>query len=194
MNNDSVTVLVFKYSLSAVLGLILFSGCILVFFFFILFSAPGYLWLCLPVAFFVIYIRYAKKTPFKTRIVDENKLTLATNGIQYGDDFYPANEIEAVAVYLYAFDNFEYRDGFVNNGATTSAYVRAPGDQNKISFRSQGKILDFDFYLEDFARFCAVRKILNNWSSSGINVVLKQPFDDYFIIGEMEYYKTPSGL
>ena len=194
MNNDSVTVLVFKYSLSAIFGLILISLFILIFFFFLLFYAPGYLWLCLPVAFIVIYIRNAKKVPFKTRVVDENKLTLSVDGIQYGDDFYPAAEIEAVAVYLYAFDNFEYRDGFINNGGETNVYVRAPGDQNKMSFRSQGNVLDFDFYLEDFARFCAVRKVLNDWTSNGINVVLKQPFADDFIIREMEYYHTPSGL
>ena len=194
MNNDSVTVLVFKYSVGAIFGLIIMSLFVILFFLFLLVSAPGYLWLFLPLAFIIIYIRYAKKAPFKTRVVDEKKLTLSADGIQYGDDFYSVNVIETVAVYLYAFENFEYRDGFVVGGGTKSVYVRAHGDQNKMSFRSEGKVQDFDFYLEDFASFCAVRKVLNDWSRSNINVVLKQPFDDEFIIREMEYYQTPSGL
>ena len=194
MNKNSVTVLVFKFSLYAMVGIILASLFTLAFFIFLLIYSPGYLWLWLPVAFFIIYIRFAKKSLFKTRIVDENRLTFSSDGITYGDNFYPANQIEAVAIYLYAFDNFEYRDGFVSGGHENNLYVCAPGDQNKISFRLAGSVLDFDFYLEDYARFCAVRRVINDWVTEGINVVLKQPFDDDFIIREMEYYHTPSGL
>jgi hypothetical protein len=194
MNTNSVTVLVFKFSIVALLGIIFVSGLTLFFFFYLLISAPGFLWLFLPVATFIIYIRYSKKALFKTRIIDENKLTFSTEGIQYGDEFYPVSEIEAVALYLYAFDNFEYRDGFVYRRRESSVYVRAPGDRNTISFRFQEKVFDFDFYLEDFARFCAVRKVINDWASEGVNVVLKQPFADDFIIQEMDYYHTPSGL
>jgi hypothetical protein len=193
-SSNSVTVPVFTYNLTAIFGLILVSLAVLVFFFFLLVSAPGYLWLCLPVAFVIIYIRYAEKAPFQVRIIDENRLTLSTDGIQYGDDYYSAGQIEAIAIYLYSFENFEYRDGLVAGGGENSVYVRAHGDQNKISFRSEGNVLDFDFYLDDYARFCAVRKVINDWAAEGINVVLKQPFDDDFIIQEMNYYKTPSGL
>jgi len=194
MNINSVTVLVFKFSLNAMIGIIFASLITLVFFLLLLVNAPGYLWLWLPVAFFIIYIRFAKKSLFKTRIVDENRLTFSSDGIKYGDVFYPVNKIEAVAIYLYAFDNFEYRDGFISGGGVTNLYVCAPGDQNKISFRLAGNVLDFDFYLEDYARFCAVRRVINDWVTEGINVALKQPFNDEFIISEMEYYHTPSGL
>ncbi|MBS1598178.1 MAG: hypothetical protein JST75_08130 [Bacteroidetes bacterium] len=193
-NNNSVTVLVFEYNLAAIFGLVLVSISILIFLFFLLVSAPGYLWLCLPIAFVIIYIRYAEKAPFKARIINKNNLTFSTDGIKYGDDYYPARQIEAVAIYLYSFENFEYRDGFVNGGRGESVYVRAHGDQNKISFRSQGNVLDFDFYIDDYARFCAVRQVANDWVAEGINVVLKQPFDDDFIVQEMNYYNTPSGL
>jgi hypothetical protein len=194
MNNNSVTVLVFKYSLDAILGLIVISFFTLIFFSYFMFVAPGYIWVTLPVVIFIIYIQYAQKSPFKTRIIDENKLTLSTNGIQYGDDRYPVSEIEAVAIYLYSFENFEYRDGFVNGGGETNVYVRAPGDKNKISFRTHGEVLDFSFYLDSFAQFSAVRKVIRDWESEGIHVVLKQPFDDDFIIQEMNYYHTASGL
>jgi hypothetical protein len=178
----------------ALLGLILVSGLTIIFFIYLLVSAPGYLWLFIPLAAIVAYIRYAKTAPFKTRIIDENKLTFSTDGIQYGEDNYPVREIEAVALYLYAFENFEYSDGFVIRSAERSSYVRAHGDKNTISFRYQGEVLDFDFYLDNFAQFCAVRKVINDWAAEGVNFVLKQPFDDDFIIQEMEYYHTPSGL
>jgi hypothetical protein len=194
MNNNSVTVLVFKFDIAAIVGIVFASLFVLIFFLVLLVMAPEYLWLWLPLAFFVIYIRFAKKALFKTRIVDENRLTFSSDGITYGHDYYPTNQIEVVAIYLYAFDNFEYRDGFVSKGGVSNVYVCAPGDRNKISFRSGGTVLDFDFYLEDYARFCAVRRVINDWSAEGINVVLKQPFDDDFIIREMEYYHTTSGL
>ena len=194
MSSNSVTVVVFKYSKVAIFGLIFMSFITLIFFLYFIFAAPGYIWVTLPVVVFLIYIQYAQKSPFKTRIIDENKLTFSTDGIQYGNDQYPAAEIEAVAIYLYAFENFEYRDGFVVDGREKSTYVRAPGDKNKISFRSKGEVLDFSFYLDSFAQFSAVRKVINDWASEGINVVLKQPFDDDFIIQEMNYYHTESGL
>ncbi|PWT70255.1 MAG: hypothetical protein C5B59_20990 [Bacteroidetes bacterium] len=191
---NSVTVLVFKYSLNAVLALVFVSGLTLLFFFYLLFYAPGYLWLGLPVVGFIIYIQTAKKSPFKTRIIDDKKLTFSSAGIRYGDEHYGASDLEVIAIYLYAFDNFEYRDGFVTGGQEMDTYVSAPGDKNTISFRSQGQVFDFDFYLANYAQFCAVRKVIDDWVAEGINVVLKQAFDDDFIIREMSYYQTPTGL
>jgi hypothetical protein len=180
--------------MAAVFGLIVISFFTLIFFFYFIFVTPAYIWVTLPVIIFLIYIHYAEKSPFKTRIIDENKLTFSTGGIQYGDDQYPIGDIEAVAVYLYAFENFEYRNGFVANGGETNVYVCAPGDKNKISFRTGGEVLDFNFYLDNFAQFSAVRKVIRDWVSEGINVVLKQAFDDDFMIQEMNYYQTESGL
>ncbi|MBS1667632.1 MAG: hypothetical protein JST58_09675 [Bacteroidetes bacterium] len=113
---NSVTVLVFKYNAAAIFGLIAVSALTLLFLLFLLMSGGNFILFFFPVVIFIIYIRFAKKSPFKTRIVDDNSLTLSTAGIKYGDDFYPASEIEAVAIYLYAFENFEYRDGFVYGG------------------------------------------------------------------------------
>jgi hypothetical protein len=194
MPANSVTVPVFTFSVTTFLGLIVLSFFTLILFFYLIFVAPQNLWMGLPVVFFIIYIQFAKKAPFKTRIIDDNSLTFSTDGIRYGDDYHAAREIEAVAIYLYAFENFEYRDGFVNGGNERSVYAKAPGDKNKISFRCRGEVYDFDFYLDDFARFSAVRKVISDWAAAGINVVLKQPFDDDFIIQGMDYYHTPSGL
>jgi hypothetical protein len=52
----------------------------------------------------------------------------------------------------------------------------------------------YTFFLADFAQFCAVRNVLNDWINRGMTVVVRQGFEDDFIIGEMNYYGTPSGL
>jgi|SRR5579862_8967147 len=194
MNKNSVTVPIFKYDAAAIFGIVIISAVTLIFLFLLLMSGGDYILLFLPVVVFIIYIRYAKKSPFKTRIVDKNGLTLSTDGITHGSDFYPSTQIEAIAIYLYAFENFEYRDGFVSGGQVRTVYVRAHGDRNKLSFRWQGTVFDFDFYLDDYSRFCSVRNVINDWLAEGINVVLKQAFDDAFIIQEMTYYNTPTGL
>jgi hypothetical protein len=194
LSNNSVTVLVFKYNMNAMLKIILVSALTLMFGFYLLVYHTDYLWLCLPIVFFILIIRNAERSPFKARIIDENRLIFSTAGIDYGQDHYSAGDIEVVAIYLYAFENFEYRDGFVEGGGETAVYVRAHGDQNKISFRAKGTVWDFDFYLDNYAQFYMVRQVINDWLAEGINVVIKQPFDDDFIIQEMDYYHTPSGF
>jgi hypothetical protein len=176
------------------LWIILASAITLMLGFYLLFVNPQYLWLGLPVVLVIIIIRYADSSPFKTRIVEENRLTFSTGGIDYGQVHYAASELESVAIYLYAFENFEYRDGFVAGGRENYVYVKAEGDQNKISFRAQGTVLDFDFYLDSYAQFYILRRVINDWRAAEINVVLKQPFDDDFIIQEMNYYHTPTDL
>lgn len=106
MNKNSVTVFVFKFSLYAMVGIILASLFTLVFFIFLLIYSPGYLWLGLPVAFFIIYIRFAKKSLFKTRIVDENRLTFPSDGITYGDNFYPASWLSQSFLIFFATTRF----------------------------------------------------------------------------------------
>ncbi len=110
-------------------------------------------------------------------MIDHKGLSFSTERIQYGNDHYPVSALEAVAIYLYVFENFEYRDGFVDKGGASNAlYVRAHGDRNKISFRSNGTVLDFDFYIDDFARFIIIKKVVNDWIAQGVNVALKQAF------------------
>ena len=193
-NNNSVTVLVFKFSMDAMIGLVIASFFSLIFFFYFIFINPAYIWVTLPLIIFLVYIKLADKAPFKTRIIDENKLIFSTDGIQYGEDHYSVKDIEAIAIYLYAFEDFQYGNGSVSGAYNRKFEVRAPGDRNKISFRSHGEVLDFDFYLDNFAQFSAVRKVIKDWASEGINVVLKQEFDDEFIVQEMNYYNTPTGF
>jgi hypothetical protein len=178
--------------MNAMLWIILASASTLMFGFYMLVYHSDYLWLCLPIVFFILIIRNAESSPFKARIIDEHRLTFSTSGIDYGEDHYPASQLEVVAIYLYSFENFEYRDGFV--GGESSVYARAHGDQNKISFRANGTVWDFDFYLDNYAQFYTVQQVVNDWLAEGINVVIKQPFDDEFILQEMDYYNTQTGF
>ena len=70
----------------------------------------------------------------------------------------------------------------------------ADGDNNKISFRHGGEIDDFTFYLANFAQYAQFQAVINDWSAAGVNVVVKQVFDDEFIMGEMSYFNTAQGL
>jgi len=36
------------------------------------------------------------------------------------------------------------------------------------------------------------RAVINDWLAVGVNVALRQAFNDEFIIGEMSYYQTPN--
>ena len=36
--------------------------------------------------------------------------------------------------------------------------------------------------------------VINDWLAAGVNVALKQVFEDDFIIGEMAHYHTESGF
>jgi hypothetical protein len=154
----------------------------------------GIHWLTATLVILFLFLYFNGITFLKQLAADKKKLTLSTDGIQYGSAKCSTKDIEAVAIFIYAFDGFEYRDGFVNDGRMQSAYVRAPGDKNTISFRTKGRVFDFTFYLEDYAQFCTLRKVLNDWIAAGINVAEKQAFDDDFIQQEMNYYGTPSGL
>jgi hypothetical protein len=129
------------------------------------------------------------------QVWDERKLIFSSDAIDFGEDHYPIAELETAAVYLDSFDGFEYRTlGQPGVGGSQGQVVerRADGDENKISFRHDGKIEDFTFYLADYAHYAAFRGVISDWAEAGVNVVVKQMFDDEFIIREMRYFNTGS--
>jgi hypothetical protein len=68
----------------------------------------------------------------------------------------------------------------------------ADGDNNKISFRHNGEVEDFTFYLANYEQFAIFQAVMYDWSAAGVNVVLKQIYDEDYIRSEMAYYNTPS--
>jgi hypothetical protein len=202
MPNHSVAALVYKYNPNAIWIIAVYAICLL--------------WFCLSLPslgsseIYVfggaliaapIYVKYSKKSPFKLRTWNEIRLIFSSDGIQFGNDSYPVNGLETAAFYLDTFNGFEYRERGPANFISTpipqqnnNVYVRSNGDKSTVSFRHEGIITDFTFCLENYAAFCTLRWVMTDWSAAGVNVVWRQAFEDDFIVQEMEYYNTPSGL
>jgi hypothetical protein len=150
----------------------------------------GIIFLAVP-----LYVRYGDNENVRMMIWDERKLIFSSNSIDFGDDHYPVSELETAAVYLESFNGFTYRAlGPTMNNAALFVDKQVEGDNNKISFRHQGKVEDFTFYLANYAQFAMLKTVINDWSLAGINVVLKQAFDDEFIYSEMSRYNTAAGI
>lgn len=194
MSENSVATLVYKYNPNANWVIIIYAICLFWFCYSLTTLGSGEIYLfgaALIIA--PLYVRFSKQSVLKIRVWDERKFIFSSGGIEFGDDKYPINGLEAAAIYLESFNGFEYRElGPTIN--IRNVYVKANGDKNTISLRYKGEVTDFTFYLASYAQFCAFRTVINDWASHGVNVVLKQAFDDDFIIQEMAYYNTPSGL
>ncbi|HLX92565.1 MAG TPA: hypothetical protein VKR32_12830 [Puia sp.] len=143
-------------------------------------------WLAVPLVAFALYRRQS----MKTRQPDPLPFIFSIDGIQYGERIFRITDMEDVAIDIYAFDGFEYRDGF----GTGSAGIRARGDKNVVSFRVAGDVHDFNFYLADYADFCTLKKVMDDWITAGISVAERQEFSDEFIQREMNYFGTDSGI
>ena len=131
------------------------------------------------------------------RVWDKRRLIFSSEMISFGNDHYAVHELETAAVYLESFDGFRYRrfkNPRLNQGGSMLAQSMADGDNNKISFRHAGEIEDFTFYLANFAQYVQFQAVMNDWSAAGVNVVVKQVFDNEFIIGEMSHFNTAQGL
>jgi hypothetical protein len=138
-----------------------------------------------------LYVRYGNNPKWRMMVWDEQRLVFSSTAIDFGDDHYPVNEMETAAVYLESFDGFKYRAiGMPRNkfGLGVMVEKKTDGDNNKISFRHGGETEDFTFYLANYAEYAELRKVIYDWSAAGVNVVVRQIFDDEFIKGEREYF------
>jgi hypothetical protein len=191
-----VPTLIYKYNPNGFVLIGLYIFCLGIFIFNLLSMSTlqigifGALFLAVP-----LYVRYSDNPKVRMQVWDKRKLIFSSDAIDFGEDHYPVTELETAAVYLDSFDGFEFRtlgEPGVNSSQGRLVERRADGDDNKISFRHGGIIEDFTFYLADYAHFAAFRAVINDWAASGVNVVLKQRFDDEFIVGEMRYFNTAS--
>ena len=144
-----------------------------------------------------LYVYYGNNPKWRMRVWDERRLIFSSEMISFGKELYAVNELETAAVYLESFNGFKYRrfkNPGLNDGGRLLVQTIADGDNNKISFRHGGEIEDFTFYLGNFAQYAQFQAVINDWSVAGVNVVVKQVFDDEFIMGEMSYFNTAQGL
>jgi hypothetical protein len=142
-----------------------------------------------------LYVYYGDNPNWQMRIWGKRRLIFSSDTIRFGEDHYPVSELETAAVYLESFDGFEYR-ALENPGTRCqgkSVERKADGNNNKISFRHKGEIEDFTFYLASYAQYAEFMAVINDWSVAGVNVVVRQIFEDGFIMEEMGYFNTAAG-
>jgi hypothetical protein len=136
--------------------------------------------------FVPLYVQNTRNRRFKAKILDGDKLAFLPDGVRDGDDLYSLDQIEAAVVYLEGFAGFVYRD------RTTIGNSRevAEGDNNKMSFRYKGEVIDLVFTLADYSRYCAFMGLMRQWAAKGVNVVLQKVFDNDFVVQEMVHFSA----
>jgi len=181
---------VYKYNPNAVA---IFVGYIFLFFwsFYLLLTGslgyPGVLSLGAVLVFVPLYVQNTNNPTFKAKIPDEGSLVFSSQGVQYKEDLYATEGIEAAVVYLESFRGFKYRERTTTGRASTTS----SGDNNKISYRYKGQVVDFTFILNDASDYWSFKSLMGNWAANGINVLLQKVFEDNFIIQEMVKFNTP---
>ena len=148
---------------------------------------PSVLSLVALFVFVPLFIQNTNNPVFKAKIPDQGSLVFSSLGVQYKDDFYPIEDIEVVVVYLEAFDGFKYREHVTTGNANTTN----AGDNNKISFRYKGQVVDFTFILDYFSDYWSFKILMSGWSGKGVNVLLKKVFEDDFVLQEIVKFDTP---
>src|SRR5580765_8206992 len=108
MNEHSDTTLVYKYNPNANWIIIIYGICL----FWVFYSIPslgsGEIILLLGILIIApLYVRFSKKSILKVRVWDERELIFSSNGVEFGEDNYPIDGLEAAAIYLESFNGFE---------------------------------------------------------------------------------------
>ena len=148
---------------------------------------PGILTLGSILVFIPLYIQNTNNPGFKARIPDQGSLVFSSRGVQYKDVFYPIENIEAAVVYLESFRGFAYSEHI----STGKAKEKSSGDNNKISFRYQGQVVDFTFILDEFSDYWSFKNLMTGWVDWGVNVLMEKVFEDDFVIQEVVRFGVP---
>jgi hypothetical protein len=148
---------------------------------------PSILSLVALFIFVPIFIQNTSNPVFKAKIPDQGSLVFSTQGVQFKDDFYPIEDIEAAVIYFEGFNGFKYREHITTGNANTII----SGDNNKISFRYKGQVVDFTFILDSFSDYWSLKSLMSDWSARGVNVLLEKVFEDDFVLQEIVKFNTP---
>lgn len=187
---NEVSASVYKFNPNAIAIFIGYLFLIVWFFQILLTEASvgiGIILLGALLVFIPLFVQNTGNRIFKAKIPDEGSLVFTVDGVQYKGESYLISDIEAAVVYLESFQGFKYRER-VSTGTATSV---SAGDNNKISYRYKGEIIDLTFILEQFSDYWSFKNLLIGWSASGVNVVLEKVFEDDFVIQETVKYNIP---
>ena len=189
MKRNSFTTFTYKYNSKATAIIIVYLICFFSFCFLLFPYGIKIIWLGAPLIIFPLYAWLSNNSAVKFKSIDENKLTFSTDGIQHGLYHFLAKDIAAVVIHIHSCDNFGCGDGFVSSGQIKNTQVKESGNKNIIAFRSKGKVMDFTFYLKDYAQLCMLHEVINDWRSQGINVLVKQKLKNDFVIQKTNNYR-----
>jgi hypothetical protein len=148
---------------------------------------PGVLTLGSILVFIPLYIQNTNNPTFKAKIPDQGSLVFSSHGVQFKDEFYPIENIEAAVIYLESFRGFAYSEHIT----TGKAKEKSSGDNNKISFRYQGQVIDFTFILDQFSDYWSFKNLMTDWAGRGVNVLMEKVFEDDFVIQEVVRFGEP---
>lgn len=130
-----------------------------------------------------------KKSWFRLRTWDERKLVFEEDAIRVGDKYYPVKDMDKIAVYVFAWQDFRYNPYQIKTKRNRLVLLKtAYGDLNRLSFRYFGDVLDFEFYLPDHKRYSNLLSILDSWQQNGIPVTVKEAFPREFVRRNYEKY------
>jgi hypothetical protein len=186
---ESVNTCVYKYNPNAIVIIILYAFYFVWYIHSLFVSAftTAEIFVFLGILIFVpLYVQNTNNKQFKMKVLDSDRLIFSDKGVEFKEDFYPIDEIDAALVYLESFYGFKYRDR-VSTGKVNTVL---PGDNNKISFSSKEGTVDFIFYLADYADYCAFKNLMTRWAEKGVNVILQKVFADDFMVQEMVHFHT----
>lgn len=137
--------------------------------------------------FVPLYIQHTNNPTFKAKIPDQGSLVFSSHGVQCKDDVYSIEDIEAAVVYLESFRGFTYSEHIT----TGKAREKSSGDNNKISFRYKGQVVDVTFILDQFSDYWSFKNLMGDWADRGVNVLMEKVFEDDFVIQEMVRFGEP---
>jgi hypothetical protein len=186
---SDISTSVYKFNPNAIA---IFAGYVILFFwcFYSLLSGSmgytGIIFFGSVLVFIPLYVQNTNNPVFKAKIPDEGSLLFSLGGVQFKEEFYPLENIEAAVVYLESFRGFTYRERVTTGKVKT----KSSGDNNKISFRYNQEVMDFIFILDESSDYWSFKNLMSSWSAKGVNVLLQKVFEDDFVIQEMVHFKA----
>lgn len=189
MENKQLITVFYRYNRFAPVIILLYVAVFVVFFFMSR-DLPSYVQM---IGFGVLVLppvvgAIGKKSFFNLRTWDERKLTLHREYILVGEVKYPVANLK-IALHIHGFDGFAYSK---NNKWISRNTIY--GDQNYISFKSDKKVEDFQFFLKDFKAYEAVCDVAEAWKADGVTVVVKEQFKRAFVRDQVQRFVGAKNL
>lgn len=186
MTPPFITTTVYKYKPYA--PWLLVAYCILLFAAFIFSSSmpPALIGVIMIVLVLVpVYAAIKPKSVFSIRDVDNRLLSISTESILWDGITIPVQDAIGLSIYLFAFENFRHSETYTGGLTKTASEF---GDQNKLTFKFQGKEYDFTFYLADYRHYSLLVQIIQSWRDAGYQISARNAWEFSYIQKQVALY------